>query len=478
MRGAYQTMDHMGHMGHQMPMTHPRAIPAMPLHHMPEMFIGFAALFGLIALSPAVAPRKPKAQDVAVSRPILKVVALTAALSIDVSKTSTLGFVLPGMKVEYGLTNIVASGLSVAGLAGTASGAVLARIAIAKIEVDRIYLLSAIGFMITSCCAMMPTFTGNLVMCYLMGVTVGGLAPIVVAAIRDISRDARTGGGLVILASAVATAAGFLVAAGTSALFEPTYSWRIMWLIGIPTGIALMPLSLIIRSDHQAATSKPAAPPSPIPNPSTLEPPPTSTEPAPPTSGSAPATRRIIQFAFAFVTGLTGFALTVWTPSLVKATGAPNAQTLLLTVASALLIASIALAAVHIFFGPRAVLAATAGTTGTALVLLASSAAFNLPPTLASIALLLALFGSNAMASIVLPIAAQSRPAEGRAKFTAEVSAVNRVGGLLGPPLLATLVVSTNATYTAIAIAGSICCLLTIASAVKPTQPGTSTPRH
>lgn len=454
MRAALEPMAGMRHMDGDIP----QPIPAMPLHHMPEMFVGFAALLGLVVISPKLAPRTPKVAGALVSRPILKIAALTAALSIDVSKTSTLGFVLPGMQDEYGLSNVVASSLSVAGLAGTATGAIIARFAASRIEEQRIYLLSAIGFMMTSCCAMMPTFFGNIVMCFLMGVSVGALAPIVVAAVRDIGKESRMGGGLVILSSSIATAAGFLIAAGTSAWLEPTYSWRVMWLIGIPTGIALIPLSFIIRSDRTPVSYT-------APEVDTLRETATSVICTPPQP-----TRRAMQFVFAFVTGLTGFSLTVWTPTLVKATGAPNVQILLLTVATALLAASVGLAVIQVFLGPRAVLGITAGVTGAALLTLATSAVLDLAGTVSGVALLLALFGSNAMASIVLPTAAQSSDTDSRAQFTAEVSAANRIGGLFGPPVLATFVVSTQATYAAIAVAGGVCCLLTIIAGSRYSQ--------
>jgi MFS family permease len=433
-------------------------IGSMPLAQMPEMFVGFAALAGLAMLSPKVARRSVPPGGTSSPRRASpwQVAALTAALVVDTSKTATLGFVIPGLRAEYGLTTVQGSLLAVAGLTGTTIGATAVRAAGTRVERGRVFLLAALGFALTSCCAMMPTFTGNLVMCLLMGVTVGGLAPLLIAAIRDCG-DARTGAGLVVLTSVLATAAGFLLAASAAALLEPVFGWRVLWLIGIPTGMALIPLSRWLEEPGRAAA-----------DPATVAP----TDPVPPALAPRPGVVRTrVQYAFAFVTGLTAFGLSVWTPTLVSRSGVVAPQLVLIGVSLVLVLASVVLAAVVHRRGSRAALVATASLTGAALVgvALVGSAGWSAVAVLA--ALVVALFGANAMGAIALPIAADTRVAGARTRFTAEVSIWNRVGGLLGPPLIAVLVISPGRVLVAITVLGLACCGVALVSLVRGRAP-------
>ncbi|MFJ6770030.1 MFS transporter, partial [Kitasatospora sp. NPDC091257] len=228
-----------------MPMAHMaaddgRKLHGMALSEMPEMFTALAGL--LIVVAGAALRGRPKSveADSGTGRRgrLLILLIGTAALTIDISKTSTLGFVIPGMRAEYGLDPRAASLLAVCGLTGTATGALLFGVLTDRIGRRSSYLIATLGFTATSMCGSMPTFEGNLVMCALMGVAVGGLAPLLITLLTE-TVGGKVRGSVVVALSVVATAVGYLVAAGSALWLEPVFGWRILWLIGAPTGAVL-----------------------------------------------------------------------------------------------------------------------------------------------------------------------------------------------------------------------------------------------
>jgi MFS transporter, putative metabolite:H+ symporter len=100
---------------------------------------------------------------------------LTLGLVIDTMKPATLGFVLPGMRNEYGIPSATAAMLPFVALTGTTVGSFLWGW-LADIYGRRVsILLSTILFVSTSICGAMPAFEWNLVMCFLMGCSAGGM---------------------------------------------------------------------------------------------------------------------------------------------------------------------------------------------------------------------------------------------------------------------------------------------------------------
>ena len=96
-------------------------------------------------------------------------VVLTLGLIIDTMKPATLGFVLPGMRGEYGMAKSTAALLPFVALTGTTVGSFLWGW-LADIYGRRVsILLSTILFVSTSICGAMPSYGWNLVMCFLMG---------------------------------------------------------------------------------------------------------------------------------------------------------------------------------------------------------------------------------------------------------------------------------------------------------------------
>ncbi|MHB8447784.1 MAG: MFS transporter [Rudaea sp.] len=97
------------------------------------------------------------------------IIVLIVALAVDVMKPATLGFVIPGMASEYDIAKTTAGYLALSALTGTTVGSVVWGRLADVFGRRAAILLSAILFMGTSICGVMPTFTWNLVMCFLMG---------------------------------------------------------------------------------------------------------------------------------------------------------------------------------------------------------------------------------------------------------------------------------------------------------------------
>jgi len=173
------------------------------------------------------------------------VLVLVVALTIDVMKPATLGFVMPGMSAEYAITKPQASALALVALIGTTVGSVIWGWLADVFGRRAGILLSALMFIGTAICGAMPMFGWNLVMCFLMGASAGGLLPIAFTLMAETVPAAHRGWLLVALGG-FGTAAGYLAAAGSASLLEPVFSWRVLWLLNLPTGLIIVFLNRFI----------------------------------------------------------------------------------------------------------------------------------------------------------------------------------------------------------------------------------------
>ena len=167
---------------------------------------------------------------------------LGVALMVDVMKPATLGFVVPGLKAEYGMSTGQAAALPMIALTGTTIGSLLWGILADRMGRRAAILLASIVFVGTSICGFMPSYGWNLFMCLMMGLSAGGMLPIVYALMTE-SMPAQKRGWLVVLHGGLGTVAGYLLAAGLAALLEPQFTWRVLWFAGLPTGLLLLVLN-------------------------------------------------------------------------------------------------------------------------------------------------------------------------------------------------------------------------------------------
>ncbi|HEX8661035.1 MAG TPA: MFS transporter, partial [Brevundimonas sp.] len=124
---------------------------------------------------------------------------LAVALIVDIMKPASLGFVVPGMREEYGLTKAAVAVLPFAALSGTVVGSFvwgwLADLYGRRASI----LLSSVMFVGTSICGAMPDFWWNVGMCFLMGAAAGGMLPVAYALLAEIMPTRHRGWALVLV---------------------------------------------------------------------------------------------------------------------------------------------------------------------------------------------------------------------------------------------------------------------------------------
>src|SRR5437868_1842496 len=169
----------------------------------------------------------------------LFVLVMGVARVVDVMKPATLGFVLPGMQEEYGITVKESAMLPLIALIGTTIGSLMWGVLADRLGRRGSILLASLIFISTGICGCMPAFKWNLVMCFLMGLSAGGMLPIVFALLAEMV-PARHRGWMSVLVGGLGSAGGYLAASGAAATLEPVFSWRILWLLNIPTGLLVI----------------------------------------------------------------------------------------------------------------------------------------------------------------------------------------------------------------------------------------------
>ena len=173
---------------------------------------------------------------------------MAIAITLDVMKPTILSFVVPGVAREYGLKSPVNPGgtipvalLPLSGITGTVLGSFLWGWLGDKIGRRSSILMAGITFIATSACGSMPSFWMNCVMCLVMGWGVGGMLPIMFTLMAE-SIPARHRGWLMVLIGGD-IAGAYIITSALASWLVPHYTWRILWLIGFPTGFMLILLN-------------------------------------------------------------------------------------------------------------------------------------------------------------------------------------------------------------------------------------------
>jgi putative MFS transporter len=219
------------------------------------IMVGLAAtLYGLFprlsATPPATARIRVRALDDAKlsGAHVGLLLVLAAAVTIDVMKPVTLSFVVPGMAREYGLKSALnpAGSVPVAylplfGITGTVIGSFLWGWLGDRIGRRASILLAGVLFIATAVCGSMPDYRWNFLMCFVMGLGVGGMLPITFALLAETVPSRHRGWLMVLVGGDVAGA--YIITSWLSAELTPTYGWRMLWLLGLPTGLVLIVLN-------------------------------------------------------------------------------------------------------------------------------------------------------------------------------------------------------------------------------------------
>lgn len=215
-----------------------------------------AALYGLLPsgagrIRESASRIRVRALDDAPLRPqhVAMLVVVSVAIVIDVMKPAALSFVAPGMAKEYGLKAATNphGGLPVAllplfGISGTVIGSWLWGWLADRIGRRSSILYAGLLFVTTSICGAMPGFSWNLAMCFFMGIGAGGMLPITFTLLAE-TIPARHRGWLLVLIGGAVASAGYVLTSWLAGALTPHYSWRILWLIGLPTGVLFIALN-------------------------------------------------------------------------------------------------------------------------------------------------------------------------------------------------------------------------------------------
>jgi putative MFS transporter len=226
----------------------------------PEMVFGMAAIVGGLVvaawglLPKNIAAQRAAAEDIIVAAPEDArlggahwglMIVLVLALVIDVMKPAALGFAVPELSREYGVPKATGSLLSFFALSGTVCGSVIWGVLADIYGRKATILLSAVFFVGTAICGAMPSLAWNVFMCFMMGAAAGGMLPVTYALLAEMMPTRHRGWSLV-LVGGLGAAGGYFAASGASALLQPTFTWRILFLLNLPTGLLLVLLGVFI----------------------------------------------------------------------------------------------------------------------------------------------------------------------------------------------------------------------------------------
>ncbi len=449
-----------------------------------DMLFGMAAIVGGVAIAAYgllprnVASQLAAAQDISVSPPedapltrahwaLLTILVL--ALVIDIMKPASLGFTIPGMIDEYRESKAVVSLVPFSALTGTVVGSILWGVIADIYGRKASILLSAVMFVGTSICGAMPSLWWNVGMCFMMGAAAGGMLPVTYALLAEMMPSRHRGWALV-LVGGLGAVGGYFAASGSSALLQPVFGWRILWLLNLPTGLSLVLLGAFIpesakfllargrRAEAQAVMQRFGASAHKVPAVKM------SDERKPQTtslSGGAFTGKLIALSLAAIAYGLINFGLLLWLPADLVAKGHSVASTSKLLAESALIAFPTIFVAAWAYSRWSAkwsvvgsVVITIIGLIGVLRLELAGDGSPVLP-----VAVLIV--GTNALIAMLLPYTAESFPLRIRGRTTGTVAACSKAGGMLAqflailalvPPLAIVAVLITVPTIAAAAL--------------------------
>jgi putative MFS transporter len=373
---------------------------------------------------------------------------LVVALIIDVMKPASLGFTVPGMVSEYAVPKATVSLVPFFALIGTVTGSVLWGVIADIYGRKASILLSAVMFVGTSICGAMPSLAWNIGMCFMMGAAAGGMLPVTYALLAEMMPNKHRGWSLV-LVGGLGAVGGYFAASGFSAVLQPIFGWRILWLLNLPSGLILVLLGgfipesakfLLARGrDAEAravmarfgSTAKRLAPLPPL--------------PAGTVSHALTGAKLIGKLAAlsiaAIAWGLINFGLLLWLPADLVAKGYSVAVSSKLLAESALIAFPTVFVAALMYsrWSTKWALVTMIGVTLLGLIgVLQLEFAGTGSPVL-PVALLIV--GSNGIIAILLPYTAESFPLRVRGRATGWVAACTKGGGVAAQALSITALV-------------------------------------
>jgi MFS transporter, putative metabolite:H+ symporter len=400
---------------------------------------------------------------------------LAIALVIDVMKPASLGFVTPGMRVEYGVDAATVALLPFSALIGTVTGSFVWG-ALADLYGRRAaILLSSVMFIGTSICGAMPSFWWNVLMCFLMGAAAGGMLPVTYALLAEIM-PTRHRGWCLVLVGGIGAVGGYLASSVLSALLQPFFGWRIMWFLNFPTGLILIALSPLIpesarflqqmgrAAEARRVLARFGAVVAAAPNADAgFDDNADGHRPLPPHVPGAVGTTIALTLA-ALAWGLVNFGVLLWLPGTLVAEGRSMGLASTIIAKSTLFAAPavVAVAWLYSVWSTKWSLVTMIATTTLgllALLLRGTQGVSILANPILPLALLIV--GSTGVISILLPYTAENFPVKVRGRATGWIAGCSKLGGLIAQGLsVLALVPALDVAAMSIAVPAGLSLLL------------------
>jgi putative MFS transporter len=403
---------------------------------------------------------------------------LVVALIIDIMKPASLGFTIPGMVGEYRVTKATASLVPFFALSGTVVGSIVWGVIADVYGRKASILLSAVMFVGTSICGAMPSLAWNIGMCFMMGAAAGGMLPVTYALLAEMMPSKHRGWALV-LVGGLGAVGGYFAASGFSAVLQPTFGWRILWLLNLPTGLSLVLLGAFIpesakfllargrREEARAVMERFGSKAR-------------HTRPAEAAALARSASVALTGRAFfgklaalslaAICYGLINFGLLLWLPADLVAKGHSMAVSSRLLAESALIAFPTVFIVAYLYSrwsSKWSVVGAVAVTLAGLLGVLQLEFAGTGSPVL-PVALLIV--GTNALIAMLLPYAAESFPLRIRGRTTGTVAACTKAGGMIAQFLAILALVPALQVVSLIIIVPTMAALILVAGFGKETR--------
>ena len=450
-----------------------------------DMILGMVAIIGGLGIAAYgllprnIAGQLAASQEIVVSPPEdaplgaqhwMLMGVLVVALVIDIMKPATLGFVLPGMMTEYQVDKATVSQFPFSALVGTVIGSVVWGIIADIYGRKASILLSAVMFVGTSICGAMPSLAWNVGMCFLMGVAAGGMLPVTYALLAEMMPSKHRGWALV-LVGGLGAVGGYFAASGFSAVLQPIFGWRILWLLNLPTGLTLVLLGALIpesakfllargrREEARRVMERFGSKAHKMRGPAQGR----SLSKRESTSGKAFVGKLIALSLAAICFGLIYFGLLLWLPDDLVSKGYSVALSSKLLAESALIAlpTTFLVAFTYSAWSSKwSVIGSIAVTILGLLGVLQLELAGTGNPVL-PVALLI--MGTNALIAMLLPYAAESFPLRIRGRTTGTVAACTKGGGMIAQLLALFALVPALSVVSLMIIVPSIGALVLIA---------------
>jgi putative MFS transporter len=380
---------------------------------------------------------------------------LSFSLIVDQMKPATVAFIVPGMRAEYGISAGQVALMPTSALTGTVVGSLLWGYLADRIGRRAGILLATLLFVSTTVCGAMPSFEGNLVMCALMGMSAGGMLPIVYALMAE-TIPTRSRSAIMVLQAGLTTVVGYLAASGLATVFIPLVTWRVLWFVQLPFALTMLVLNqwipespgfLLMRGRVREANDVARWFGAEVVPQSETDRVPGQSEKAAGSShvralvSTAYRAQTLIIAGYAISWGIIYWGFITFLPSLLEEAGSigSSGSRRLLFVSSLLSIPGTALVAwLYSAWSSRKTMCLYGGMTVLALVGLGA-----IPLGASKVAdivlLMLLLTGSSGVVAVLGPYTAEVYPTAFRGLGSGLSAACSKVGGMFGPPLVATL---------------------------------------